>query len=145
MRNPIRHCSSRMYFLMYESLIHRDTSKGMKREDIPAWRLCLYGALYPHSRKPLRIDPERQCGCQHIRWALNMKITLMADVIKTRLQTDIIGAGQRYSSALDCAIQSYRAEGLGTFFRGIGPTLARAAPVNAMVSSHPDPTNTRHS
>jgi solute carrier family 25 (mitochondrial carnitine/acylcarnitine transporter), member 20/29 len=35
-----------MYFLTYESLIHRDTSEGIKREDIPEWRLCLYGALY---------------------------------------------------------------------------------------------------
>jgi hypothetical protein len=35
-----------MYFLTYETLIHRDTAHGMKREDIPEWRLCLYGALY---------------------------------------------------------------------------------------------------
>lgn len=35
----------RMYFLTYESLIHTNTSKGMKREDIPPWKLCLYGAL----------------------------------------------------------------------------------------------------
>ena len=36
----------RMYFLTYESLIKRDTSRGMKREDIQEWKLCLYGALY---------------------------------------------------------------------------------------------------
>ena len=57
----------------------------------------------------------------------------MADVIKSRLQTDIIGPGRKYSGALDCAIQSFRNEGLRSFFRGIGPTLCRAAPVNAMV------------
>ena len=55
------------------------------------------------------------------------------DVIKSRMQTDIIGPGRKYSSALDCALQSYRSEGMRTFFRGIGPTLCRAAPVNAMV------------
>src|SRR5271170_3248695 len=65
----------------------------------------------------------------------SLQLKLTADVIKSRLQTDIIGAGRKYSSALDCALKSYRAEGFGTFFRGIGPTLARAAPVNAMVSS----------
>jgi solute carrier family 25 (mitochondrial carnitine/acylcarnitine transporter), member 20/29 len=58
----------------------------------------------------------------------------MVDVIKSRLQTDIIGPGRKYSGAFDCAIQSFRNEGLGSFFRGIGPTLCRAAPVNAMVT-----------
>ena len=58
---------------------------------------------------------------------------LMTDVIKSRLQTDIIGPGRKYTGALNCAVQSYRSEGLGSFFRGIGPTLCRAAPVNAMV------------
>ena len=70
-------------------------------------------------------------------------LTLTADVIKSRLQTDIIGAGRKYSSALDCALQSYRAEGFRTFFRGIGPTLARAAPVNAMVPTTLPLANTR--
>lgn len=83
----------------------------------------------------LTIDREKQCGYRRIRWVFEVEIKLMVDVIKSRLQTDIIGAGRKYSGALDCAIQSYRAEGLGTFFRGIGPTLARAAPVNAMVQS----------
>jgi solute carrier family 25 (mitochondrial carnitine/acylcarnitine transporter), member 20/29 len=54
------------------------------------------------------------------------------------MQTDIIGPGRKYSSALDCALQSYRNEGFGTFFRGIGPTLCRAAPVNAMVYPRSD-------
>jgi len=125
-----------MYFLTYESLIHRDTSKGIKREDIPEWKLCLYGALFVHYRPRLTADLVKQCGYRRIPWVFEFKFKLMADVIKSRLQTDIIGAGRKYSSALDCALQSYRAEGLGTFFRGIGPTLARAAPVNAMVHSH---------
>ena len=59
----------------------------------------------------------------------------MTDVIKSRLQTDAIGDGRKYSNALDCAIKSYRSEGIRTFFRGLGPTLCRAAPVNAMVDS----------
>lgn len=37
---------TRMYFLTYETLIHRDTSQGINRKDIPEWKLCLYGALY---------------------------------------------------------------------------------------------------
>jgi len=67
------------------------------------------------------------------RYQLNFTRYLTADVIKSRMQTDIIGPGRKYSTALDCAIKSYRNEGIGSFFRGIGPTLCRAAPVNAMV------------
>ena len=67
------------------------------------------------------------------RYQLSFTQYLTADVIKSRMQTDIIGPGRKYSSALDCAIKSYHSEGVGSFFRGIGPTLCRAAPVNAMV------------
>jgi solute carrier family 25 (mitochondrial carnitine/acylcarnitine transporter), member 20/29 len=128
-----------MYFLTYESLIHRDTSKGIKREDIPEWRLCLYGALYLPSWISLITDLAKQCGYLRILWVSPFWDSgLITDVIKSRLQTDIIGPGRKYSSAFDCAMKSYRAEGLGTFFRGIGPTLARAAPVNAMVPPSPE-------
>jgi len=72
-------------------------------------------------------------GFVSYRYQLNFTPYLTADVIKSRMQTDIIGPGRKYSSALDCAIKSYRNEGVGSFFRGIGPTLCRAAPVNAMV------------
>ena len=70
-------------------------------------------------------------------WYHIQKIILTTDVIKSRLQTDIIGPGKKYSGAVDCAIQSYRSEGIRSFFRGIGPTLCRAAPVNAMVPQLP--------
>jgi len=58
-----QHADLRMYFLTYESLVKRDTSKGMKREDIPHWKLCLYGALYYLSPFYAKIlDLGKQCG-----------------------------------------------------------------------------------
>jgi len=37
----------RIYFLCFESLMRREVAKGIPRQDIPNWRICLYGALYP--------------------------------------------------------------------------------------------------
>jgi hypothetical protein len=55
-----------MYFLTYETLIHRDISKGIRREDIPEWKLCLNGALYVHDWNFLIIVLEKQCGWHRI-------------------------------------------------------------------------------
>lgn len=55
-----------------------------------------------------------------------------ADYIKTLLQTDNIDRKQaKYSSVIDCAKQRYQAAGLGTFYKGLGVALYRAAAVNA--------------
>ncbi|XP_004596739.2 solute carrier family 25 member 45 isoform X1 [Ochotona princeps] len=53
------------------------------------------------------------------------------DVIKARMQMD--GLQQRaYRGFLDCAVVSFRQEGLGVFFRGLTLNTARAFPVNAV-------------
>jgi hypothetical protein len=43
------------------------------------------------------------------------------------------GGGRKYNGAWNCVVQSYRNEGIRTFYRGILPALCRAAPVNAAV------------
>lgn len=48
------------------------------------------------------------------------------DVIKSRMQ-----ASANYANTWQCAKQIYRQAGLRGFFRGFGPTLARAFPANA--------------
>ena len=53
------------------------------------------------------------------------------DVIKSKMQTDGFGAGQKYKSMRDCFGQTFRAEGARGFWKGIGPTLLRAMPVSA--------------
>ncbi|XP_051687392.1 solute carrier family 25 member 45 [Oryctolagus cuniculus] len=53
------------------------------------------------------------------------------DVLKARMQMD--GVQQRaYRGMLDCALTSFRQEGLGVFFRGLTLNSARAFPVNAV-------------
>lgn len=48
------------------------------------------------------------------------------DVIKSRMQ-----ASTNYANTWQCVEQIYRQAGLRGFFRGFGPTLARAFPANA--------------
>jgi hypothetical protein len=63
-----------MYFLTYESLIHKETSRGIRREDIPEWKLCLFGALYFSLRKAfLTAGLVKRCGWQHIPWVSHLK------------------------------------------------------------------------
>ena len=53
------------------------------------------------------------------------------DVIKSKIQTDGLGAAAKYRGIADCISQTLRADGLRGFYRGFLPCLLRAAPVNA--------------
>jgi solute carrier family 25 carnitine/acylcarnitine transporter 20/29 len=57
--------------------------------------------------------------------------TYPVDVVKSRLQADGLQGAPRYRGILDCAHQSYQAEGWRVFTRGLASTLLRAFPVNA--------------
>lgn len=49
--------------------------------------------------------------------------TMPIDTVKTRMQA--LGAGERYSSTLNCFVRVYRDEGLLTFWKGATPRLGR--------------------
>lgn len=51
------------------------------------------------------------------------------DVVKSRYQADFVG---EYSGLIDCAVKSYREEGVRVFYRGCMVTCLRAFPVNAV-------------
>ncbi|KAL1938184.1 hypothetical protein VTO73DRAFT_11828 [Trametes versicolor] len=58
-------------------------------------------------------------------------VTFPFDVVKTRMQTTATSAPNNpYRTMWSTIVASYRAEGLGVFFRGLAPTLIRAIPVN---------------
>lgn len=59
--------------------------------------------------------------------------TFPLDVIKSRVQADGNLGNYRYSGFLDCAVKSYRSEGLVVFTRGLLPTILRAFPTNAAI------------
>ncbi|KAI9251947.1 mitochondrial carrier domain-containing protein [Sporodiniella umbellata] len=101
------------YFLTYEWLVQRAMKeKGLeKRSELETWKVCAYGAA--------------------AGYAMWFTIYPM-DAIKSKLQTDGFSIeSKKYSSTLDCARKTFASEGLAGFFKGIGPCLLRAAPVNA--------------
>ena len=51
------------------------------------------------------------------------------DVVKSRYQADFTN---KYSSALDCAIKSFKREGFRVFYRGCLVTCCRGFPVDAI-------------
>lgn len=58
-------------------------------------------------------------------------VTFPFDVIKTRVQSTHSSTPENpYCNTWSAMASSYRAEGLGVFFRGLSPTLVRAVPVN---------------
>lgn len=63
---------------------------------------------------------------------LSWVISFPIDVVKSRLQVDGIDGKPKYLNALDCVKQSYKAEGMAFFTRGLNSTLLRAFPMNAV-------------
>ena len=126
-----------IYFLTYEWLIQRELNQSNNhnhnnsfsknnnknefipklRSQIETWKLCCFGAT-----SGLTL------------WTCIYPI----DVIKSKLQTDgFTKATQKYHGILDCMKKIWKSEGIGGFYRGFGPCIVRAAPVNAVIFFFP--------
>ncbi|KAI8986596.1 mitochondrial carrier domain-containing protein [Pilobolus umbonatus] len=102
------------YFLAYEYLVQQSMRKSglTKRSDLPTWKVCAFGGMAGYAM-----------------WFTVYPL----DAIKSKLQTDgFTSETRKYQSTLDCARKIMATEGAAGFFRGIGPCLLRAAPVNAV-------------
>lgn len=99
-----------VWFLVFEYLISRDTSQGVQRGDIPAWKLMLNGAIAGEAL-----------------WLSAYPL----DVIKSVVQSDGFGKDARYSGGWDATKRIWISRGFGGFWRGLTPTLIRACPVSA--------------
>jgi solute carrier family 25 carnitine/acylcarnitine transporter 20/29 len=91
--------------------------------------------LFIHPRRwasdPLRPDdlsPVGQLVAGGLGGIAAWGISYPIDVIKSRMQTY-----PEYKGILDCAVKSYRAEGHRVFFAGLGTTVIRSFPVNAVI------------
>ncbi|KAK3630798.1 carrier protein ymc1 [Elasticomyces elasticus] len=99
------------WFLAFEYLMQSDVTRNkITRKDIPTWKIAFYGGLAGEAL-----------------WISSYPF----DVVKSKMQTDGFGQNQRYKSMRDAFAQTFRQEGMGGFWRGIGPTLLRALPVSA--------------
>lgn len=100
-----------VWFLSFEWLMARDAARnGVDRKDIPAYKVAFYGGLAGEAL-----------------WLSSYPF----DVVKSKMQTDGFGKDKVYKNMRDCFAQTWRKEGMGGFWRGLGPTLLRAMPVSA--------------
>lgn len=99
-----------IYFLVYEALIAKQIRSGIERKDIPAWKLCLYGAI-----------------SGTVLWFTIYPL----DVIKSVMQTDNLVAPKSGKNIPQVVKTIMKEKGIGGFFKGFGPTILRAAPANA--------------
>ncbi|KAL2023705.1 hypothetical protein VTK56DRAFT_1419 [Thermocarpiscus australiensis] len=100
-----------VWFLAFEWLMNADAARNkVERKEIPSYKVAFYGGLAGEAL-----------------WLGSYPF----DVVKSKMQTDGFGAEQRYRTMRDCFRQTWRAEGMRGFWKGIGPTLLRAMPVSA--------------
>jgi solute carrier family 25 carnitine/acylcarnitine transporter 20/29 len=99
------------WFMAFEYMMNQDAKRNnVKREDISAVKVATYGGLAGEAL-----------------WISSYPF----DVVKSKMQTDGFGENMKYNSMRDCFKKTYAVEGLGGFWKGIGPTLLRAMPVSA--------------
>lgn len=99
------------WFLSFEYMMNCDAKRnGIKREDISPVKIATYGGI-----------------AGEVLWLSSYPF----DVVKSKMQCDGFGEKQTYKSMRDCFKKTLATEGMGGFWKGIGPTLLRAMPVSA--------------
>ncbi|MBE3047453.1 MC/SLC25 family protein [Candidatus Bathyarchaeota archaeon] len=99
------------WFQSFEYMMNADARRnGVDRKDIPSYKIALWGGIAGEAL-----------------WLGSYPF----DVVKSKMQTDGFGEARKYKSAIDCFAQTFKVEGARGFWRGIAPTLMRAAPVSA--------------
>ncbi|OAA49623.1 mitochondrial carnitine/acylcarnitine carrier protein [Metarhizium rileyi] len=99
------------WFTTFEYLMNWDAARNnTDRRSVPAWKIALYGGL-----------------AGEVLWLASYPF----DVVKSKMQTDGFGPGQKYPTMRSCFVATWRADGPRGFWRGIWPTLFRAMPVSA--------------
>ena len=101
-----------MYFLTYEALVQYKLSKDrITRDELPGTYAMFAGAMAGYGL-----------------WLT----AYPADIIKSKLQTDALNPSARqYKGTIDCIRQTFKADGVKGFFRGLLPTLVRSPFANA--------------
>ncbi|KAF2129758.1 mitochondrial carrier [Dothidotthia symphoricarpi CBS 119687] len=100
-----------VWFTTFEYLMNSDAARNnIKRDEISMPKVAFYGGL-----------------AGEMLWISSYPF----DVVKSKMQSDGFGKDMKYTSMRDCFAKVWRAEGMGGFWRGVGPTLLRAMPVSA--------------
>ncbi|KAJ4534665.1 carrier protein ymc1, variant 2 [Exophiala dermatitidis] len=100
-----------VWFLTFEYLMAQDMKRNnVKRSDISSAKVAFYGGLAGEAL-----------------WIASYPF----DVVKSKMQSDGFGKDQQFKTMRDCFSQTWKAEGMRGFWKGIFPTMFRAMPVSA--------------
>jgi solute carrier family 25 carnitine/acylcarnitine transporter 20/29 len=100
-----------VWFLSFEYMMNADAARNsIDRKQIPSYKIAFYGGLAGEAL-----------------WLASYPF----DVVKSKMQSDGFGKEQKFRGMNDCFRKTFAKEGLGGFWKGIGPTLLRAMPVSA--------------
>ena len=100
-----------VWFLAFEYLMNAEAKRNkISRDEISQVRVATYGGLAGEAL-----------------WLASYPF----DVVKSKMQSDGLGADRKYRNMRDCFAKTYQVEGLRGFWKGIVPTLLRAMPVSA--------------
>ncbi|PYH69437.1 hepatocellular carcinoma down-regulated mitochondrial carrier protein [Aspergillus vadensis CBS 113365] len=99
-----------VWFASYEGFLGLAAQRqGKRRDELPSWQIAMSGGL-----------------AGEMLWLLSHPVD-----VKSKMQSDGFGRDQRYKGFREAVRMTWRGEGLGGLFFGIGPALARAMPVSA--------------
>ncbi|CEP61069.1 uncharacterized protein LALA0_S02e06040g [Lachancea lanzarotensis] len=98
-----------VYFSTYEALIANQEKHGVARQDIPAWKVCIYGAF---------------------SGAFFWSLTYPFDVVKSVMQADDFRNPRYGKNVWSVAKKVYQERGIKAFGKGFAPTILRSLPVN---------------
>ncbi|SCU80664.1 LADA_0B08856g1_1 [Lachancea dasiensis] len=98
-----------IYFFTYEALLANEARRGVLRQDVPAWKVSLFGAL---------------AGACF--WAT----TYPFDVVKSVIQADKLRNPVYGTSVVQVGKAIYRERGPRVFVSGFMPAMLRSLPVN---------------
>ncbi|KAL4947997.1 mitochondrial carrier domain-containing protein [Aspergillus filifer] len=89
---------------------HSHSSPKPTRDQIPTYKIAICGV-----------------ATGLVLWSVNYPF----DVVKSKMQADGFGSQRVYRNMRDVVRQTWAADGVNGFYRGLGPTLLRAVPVSA--------------
>ncbi|OZJ02992.1 hypothetical protein BZG36_03134 [Bifiguratus adelaidae] len=128
-----------IYFMVYEAFKDFLKADGTSSYLIDSAKLLTAGGMAGVigwvSIYPLDVIKSRlqvQSVSNNAQQEKQMRHPHLAKAPCTPITPKPITNGQVYKGIIDCAIKSYRQEGLQVFGRGLGATIIRAFPVNAV-------------
>lgn len=100
-----------VYFSSYDLCLKLLSDNEDKRAELARWKIAFAGSF---------------------AGAMSWLTSYPLDVIKSKIQSDSFSRPQ-FKGTVDCAVKTFKKEGITGLFQGVSPCVIRAIPVNAVI------------